>query len=62
MSTVRQDVSTPLAPRPADSFGFQDIVYEKRDWVARVTINRPGVYNAYPLPERTFSFSLGRDF
>jgi iron complex outermembrane receptor protein len=22
----------------------------------------PGVYNAYPLPERTFSFSLGRDF
>jgi len=47
MSTVRQDVSTPLAPRPADGFGFQDIVYEKRDWVARVTINRPGVYNAY---------------
>lgn len=22
----------------------------------------PGVYNAYPLPERIFSFSLGRDF
>lgn len=26
---------------------FADIVYEKRDWVARVTINRPDVYNAY---------------
>jgi 1,4-dihydroxy-2-naphthoyl-CoA synthase len=36
-----------LEPRPADSFKFQDILYEKRDWVARVTINRPHVYNAY---------------
>lgn len=26
---------------------FADIIYEKRDWVARVTINRPDVYNAY---------------
>src|SRR5262249_54039007 len=26
---------------------FADIIYEKRDWVARVTINRPEAYNAY---------------
>ncbi len=33
--------------RPADSFDFQEILYSKEDWVARVTINRPEVYNAY---------------
>ena len=26
---------------------FTDIIYEKKDWVARVTINRPAAYNAY---------------
>jgi len=26
---------------------FTDILYEKRNWVARVTINRPSAYNAY---------------
>ena len=26
---------------------FQEILYEKKDWVATVTINRPHVYNAY---------------
>jgi enoyl-CoA hydratase/carnithine racemase len=31
----------------AEPLEFEDIVYEKRDWVARVTINRPKVYNAY---------------
>lgn len=31
---------------PAD-FKFKEIIYEKKDWVARVTINRPQVYNAY---------------
>lgn len=36
-----------LRGRPAESFGFQDILYEKQDWVARVTINRPHVYNCY---------------
>jgi enoyl-CoA hydratase/carnithine racemase/predicted RNase H-like HicB family nuclease len=29
------------------AINFTDILYEKRDWVARVTINRPEVYNAY---------------
>ncbi len=33
--------------RPADSFDFREIIYTKGDWVARVTINRPEVYNAY---------------
>lgn len=26
---------------------FKEILYEKREWVARITINRPQVYNAY---------------
>ncbi|HEY6040557.1 MAG TPA: enoyl-CoA hydratase-related protein [Anaerolineae bacterium] len=33
--------------RPADSFKFDQVLYEKQDWVARVTINRPQAYNAY---------------
>jgi len=33
--------------RTADSFGFKEILYAKTDGVARVTINRPHVYNAY---------------
>jgi naphthoate synthase len=28
---------------------FKEILYEKKDWVARITINRPRVYNAYNL-------------
>jgi len=42
-----QEVDRPFAGRPAESFGFKDIAYEKRDWVARVTFNRPEAYNAY---------------
>lgn len=34
------------ARRPAE-FEFREILYEKADWIARVTINRPEVYNAY---------------
>lgn len=41
------EVQQPLAARDAGSFGFQDITYTKADWVARVTINRPQVYNCY---------------
>lgn len=26
---------------------FKEILYQKRDWVARITINRPHAYNAY---------------
>lgn len=33
--------------RAAKSFDFQQIHYEKSDWIARITINRPHNYNAY---------------
>jgi len=36
--------------RSVDSFPFKDVLYEKRDWVARITINRPHNYNAYSTP------------
>ncbi|HEX9645700.1 MAG TPA: enoyl-CoA hydratase/isomerase family protein [Acidimicrobiia bacterium] len=39
--------SQAIEPRKPDEFGFTDIVYEKQDWVATVTINRPEVYNCY---------------
>ncbi|HJW90940.1 MAG TPA: enoyl-CoA hydratase-related protein [Anaerolineales bacterium] len=27
--------------------GFEEVTYEKGDWIARITINRPQVYNSY---------------
>jgi enoyl-CoA hydratase/carnithine racemase len=36
--------------RPAEDYGFESVLYEKRDWVARITINRPHNYNAYSTP------------
>lgn len=36
-----------LAPMAAEGAGFQDLLYEKREGVARITLNRPHVYNAY---------------
>jgi 1,4-dihydroxy-2-naphthoyl-CoA synthase len=33
--------------RPAKSFEFREVIYAKQDWVARITINRPQVYNSY---------------
>ena len=33
--------------RAAESFEFKEVLYEKRDRVARITINRPERYNAY---------------
>ncbi len=32
---------------PAAEMAFKDILYEKKDMVARITINRPEAYNAY---------------
>ncbi|HKK27555.1 MAG TPA: enoyl-CoA hydratase-related protein [Gemmatimonadota bacterium] len=37
-------------PKPADAYDFQDILYSKEDWVARVMLNRPEAYNAYSTP------------
>ena len=34
-------------PHEPESFGFEDIRYEKDGWIARVTIDRPHNYNAY---------------
>jgi 6-oxocyclohex-1-ene-1-carbonyl-CoA hydrolase len=33
--------------RPPDSFSFREIRYEKKDGLARITIDRPDRYNAY---------------
>src|ERR1700693_178014 len=34
-------------PLPASSFSFGEVLYEKKDGLARITINRPQRYNAY---------------
>jgi enoyl-CoA hydratase/carnithine racemase len=39
-----RDSITPVAP---EELHFQDLRYEKRDGVARITLNRPQAYNAY---------------
>lgn len=52
-------MTTLFPSRPAGEFGFKDILYEKKDLVARVTINRPEAYNAYTtntLKELTTAF------
>ncbi|MDH3733394.1 MAG: enoyl-CoA hydratase/isomerase family protein [Gemmatimonadota bacterium] len=36
--------------KDADAYGFEEILYSKADWVARITINRPHNYNAYSTP------------
>jgi len=56
-------------PRDASASTFKEILYEKRDGVARITINRPGRYNAYStscleelaagLREATFDDAVG---
>ena len=33
--------------KPAKSSSFRDVLYEKKDMIARITINRPEAYNAY---------------
>lgn len=38
--------------KPASDFEFQEILYEKADWVATITINRPFNYNAYSTTPR----------
>jgi len=36
-------------PKEPEEFGFEFIKYEKKEGIARVTINRPQVYNSYNL-------------
>jgi len=44
VSATEPDVLAPTAPERAH---FHDLLYEKREGVARITLNRPQVYNAY---------------
>lgn len=37
-------------PKDSAEYDFKEILYEKKDWVARVTINRPHAYNCYSTP------------
>lgn len=36
-----------IQPKPAEEFGFKDILYTKKDRIATITWNRPQVYNSY---------------
>lgn len=36
--------------RDPQEFEFREVRYEKRDWIARITIDRPHNYNAYSTP------------
>ncbi len=50
---------TNFPGRDPESFGFKEILYTKRDWVATVTMNRPEKYNAYTyrtLQEMSLAF------
>jgi len=40
-------LTTQFTGKSASTWRFKDIVYEKKEGVARVTLNRPEVYNAY---------------
>jgi enoyl-CoA hydratase/carnithine racemase len=43
-SEKERDVLAPMSPEETE---FRDLLYEKREGVARITLNRPRVYNAY---------------
>ena len=38
---------TILRLRPSGDLDFKDILYEKKDWVAKITINRPEAFNSF---------------
>ena len=35
--------------KDSKEFNFSEILYDKSNWIATITINRPEVYNAYSL-------------
>jgi enoyl-CoA hydratase/carnithine racemase len=37
-------------PKSAEQYGFKEILYEKGDMIAKITINRPHNFNAYNTP------------
>ncbi|MDH4035217.1 MAG: enoyl-CoA hydratase-related protein, partial [candidate division Zixibacteria bacterium] len=37
-------------PKDPAEYDFKEVLYEKKDWVATITINRPKYYNAYSTP------------
>ncbi|MEW6365888.1 MAG: enoyl-CoA hydratase/isomerase family protein [Acidobacteriota bacterium] len=40
----------PLTGKSPEALAFKEVLYEKKDWIARITINRPERYNAYSTP------------
>lgn len=36
-------------PKNISEFNFSEIIYDKANWIATITINRPEVYNAYSI-------------
>lgn len=38
---------TILRLRPSGDLDFKEILYEKKDWVAKITINRPHAFNSF---------------
>ncbi|MBI4573595.1 MAG: enoyl-CoA hydratase/isomerase family protein [candidate division NC10 bacterium] len=48
-----------VQPRSPEAYQFQDILYGKKEWIARITINRPRSFNSYTtatLQEMTLAF------
>ncbi len=51
--------ASAVAARPPEAYQFKDVLYDKKDWIARITINRPRSYNSYTtatLQEMTLAF------
>jgi enoyl-CoA hydratase/carnithine racemase len=46
----RPPTTRHFASRAPASFGFREVLYDKADGIARITINRPHNFNAYSTP------------